>query len=437
VRTVTDAAAAIRSGDLTARQLVEESLTAAEASVQLNALAHLDGEGATAAAAERDAEAATGAFRGPLHGIPVTVKDLFVVDGMPTRCGAGPTFPAPDGPEGTAVTRLRDAGAIILGKANLHEVAYGITGENPWTDDVRNPHDPARQAGGSSSGSGAAVAAGIGLASLGTDTGGSIRVPASHCGIVGFKPTTGRVPLDGALPLSTTCDHAGPLVRSVADAALVTAVLAGDEPAPIRAQAPPRVGVPLEHLAGALSRPVRHAFEGWLDLLRREGVEVVDIDLPGSEETMTVFRAIQLPEAARTHAETLRDHPDSFSPITREYLERGAAVTADQEDEGRRRRAEMAEAFDQAVGRVDALVLPASPVAPPLRGSETVDVESGPSPLRPTLLHLTAPFSLTGLPALVVPFATLDGLPVGLQVVGPRGADEQVLAIGAWLEGAV
>lgn len=426
------AAAALRAGTTTSVALVEHALERAEARAELNAVAHLDAAGALALAAERDRQLAAGEVVGPLHGLPVTVKDLFVVDGFPMR--AGTRAPLPDlGPEGTAVSRLRAAGAVIVATVNLHEVAYGITGENAWTGDVTNPHDPGRQSGGSSSGSAAAVAAGIGLASLGTDTGGSIRVPASHCGVVGFKPTTGRVPLDGALPLSVTCDHAGPLVRSVDDAALLTAVLAGVRPAPVLPRMPSRFAVPLDYLRGRLSRSVRHAFDGWLDLARRAGVDVVDLDLPGIERTLEIFRAIQGPEAHRVHAAALASDPEGFTPVVRAQIEAGAGVTADEEAEARERRTALADALDLAVGRVDALVLPASPVPPPPRGSDEVELESGAAPLRAALLALTAPFSLTGLPVLCVPFARVDGLPVGVQLVGRRGSDEHLLAVGAWL----
>lgn len=427
------AAAGLREGRTTAVGLVEQSLERAEARADLNAIAHLDDAGALAVAAERDRQLAAGEIVGPLHGLPVTVKDLFVVDGMPLA--AGTRAPLPDlGAQGTAVSRLRAAGAVVLGTTNLHEVAYGITGENPWTGDVCNPHDPHRQAGGSSSGSAAAVSAGIGLASLGTDTGGSIRVPASHCGVVGFKGTVGRVPLDGALPLSTTCDHAGPLARSVADAALLAAVLAGEDPSPLMPRMPERFGVPLSLLRDHLGRSVRHAFEGWIDMARRAGVDVVDLELPGAAGALDVFRSIQGPEAARVHAAALDEGADGFSPVVRAQLEAGRAVGAEEEAAARVTRDALIEAFDAAVGRVDALVLPSVPVPAPERGSDDVMLESGRARLRPSFLHLTVPFSLTGLPVLAVPFARVDGLPVGLQLVGRRGTDRHLLAVGAWLE---
>lgn len=427
------ASAALRAGTTTSVALVETALARADARAELNAVAHLDAEGALALAAERDRQLAAGDVLGPLHGLPITVKDLFVVDGFPMRAGTRATLPGL-GAQGTAVTRLRDAGAVVVATVNLHEVAYGITGENPWTGDVANPHEPARQAGGSSSGSAAAVAAGIGLASLGTDTGGSIRVPASHCGVVGFKPTAGRVPLDGALPLSVTCDHAGPLVRSVDDAALFTAVVAGESPRPLLPRMPARFAVPLGYLRPRLGRPVRHAFEGWLDLVRRSGVDVVDLDLPGLDDALEVFRAIQGPEAARVHAAALAQDPSGFSPVVQAQLAAGADVTAADEAAAREARLALADALDAAIGRVDALVLPASPVPPPLRGADQVELESGPTPLRAALLALTVPFSLTGLPVLCVPFSRVDGLPVGVQVVGRRGSDDHVLAVGAWLQ---
>jgi aspartyl-tRNA(Asn)/glutamyl-tRNA(Gln) amidotransferase subunit A len=431
--TLVAAAAALQEGRTTAVALVEHALARAEARRDVNAIAHLDAAGALALAADRDRQLAAGELVGPLHGLPITVKDLYVVDGLPLAAGTRASLPDLGG-QGTAVTRLRDAGAIVVGTTNLHEVAYGITGENPWTGDVGNPHDPSRQSGGSSSGSAAAVSAGIGLASLGTDTGGSIRVPASHCGVVGFKPTGGRVPLDGALPLSLTCDHAGPLARSVADAALFTAVIAGDRPAPVVPRVPARFGVPLSLLRDHLGRSVRHAFEGWIDMARRAGVEVVDLELPAIGSALDVFRAIQGPEAARVHAAALDRGGAGFSPVVRSQLDAGRQVSAVDEAAARETRAGMIEAWDAAVGRVDALVLPSVPVPAPARGSEHVVLESGRALLRPSFLHLTVPFSLTGLPVLALPFAKVDGLPLGVQLVGQRGRDDDLFAVGAWLE---
>jgi aspartyl-tRNA(Asn)/glutamyl-tRNA(Gln) amidotransferase subunit A len=244
------------------------------------------------------------------------------------------------------------------------------------------------------------------------------------------------VPLDGALPLSVTCDHAGPITRTVADAALLNAVLCGRRPAPLLPRMPSRFGVPLSLLRDHLGRSVRHAFDGWLDLARRAGVEVVDVELPAAGNAIDVFRAIQAPESLRGHAAARQTSPGGFSPTVALQLEWGEAYTAEAEAAARETRATMADALDAAIGRVDALVLPAVPVPAPLRGSEEVELESGPALLRPSFLALTVPFSLTGLPTLCVPFAKVDGLPVGLQIVGARGTDDHVLAVGAWLESA-
>jgi len=215
IRTIQEAAAALDAGHVTAEVLVLQALDAISQHRSLNAIAELGSEQALKTARERDKERAAGLQRGPLHGIPITVKDLFEVQGFSTRAGTRAQLEAL-GPS-TAVTRLQEAGAIVIAKANMHEIALGLTGENEWTGDVENPHDAGRQSGGSSSGSAVSVAVGAGLASFGTDTGGSIRVPAALCGITGFKPTHGLVPLDGTLALSPTCDHAGPLARNVAD----------------------------------------------------------------------------------------------------------------------------------------------------------------------------------------------------------------------------
>ncbi|HMN78368.1 MAG TPA: amidase, partial [Burkholderiaceae bacterium] len=204
--TISERVAALRTGRAHAVALIDEARERAQRDAALNAIAWADWEAARAEAAERDREAAAGRLRGPLHGMPVSIKDLYQMRGTTMRAGTQAPLPAFDRDEAVAVGRLRDAGAILFAKTNLVEVALGATGENPWTGDVRNPWDPALQSGGSSSGAGVCVARGIGVAGLGSDTGGSIRVPANFCGVVGFKPTFGAVPLAGALHLSWTID---------------------------------------------------------------------------------------------------------------------------------------------------------------------------------------------------------------------------------------
>lgn len=434
-RTLTDARGALARGETTAATLVEESLRAAQEYAACNALAHLDAERARADAERCDAESCRGAALGPLHGLPITVKDLFSVDGMPTRGGTRAALPDLGG-EARAVARLRRAGAIVIGKTNLHEIAAGVSGENAATGDVCNPYDLARQAGGSSSGSAAAVASGIGLASLGSDTGASIRIPAALCGVVGFKPSYGLVPLDGALPLSWSCDHAGPLARSVDDAHLLSEVLAAQPLAlrPIGACAPTRLGFPQRYLAGWLGASVRAAFEALIARLGDCGVTIVEVDAPSMEESLPLYGIIRGAEAAFVHRAALAREPENFSPAVRERLLQGRAVSAQAYFEAQRGRQTIEREIAERLMSVDAWILPSAPLPAPLRGAEMVALERGLTEHRIAFVRLTLPFNLARVPALSIPFAREAGLPLGVQLVGSRGADARVLEIGRWLE---
>ncbi|RTG96608.1 amidase, partial [Thermus scotoductus] len=353
------AKALLERGETTPLALLEEALERARAFQDRNALAHLDEEGAKEEAQRLTEELRQGYIRGPLHGIPLTVKDLFPVKGMPTRAGTrAPLPPLPE--EAQAVRRLREAGALIFAKTNMHEVALGITGENPWTGPVRNALDASRQAGGSSSGSAVAVALGIGLASLGSDTGGSIRIPAAFNGVVGFKPSYGRVSLEGALPLSRSTDHAGPIAKTVRDAHFLTEILAG-ESIPLEGPQNPTFGVPLDFLEGRLGVEVRRAFQRLLEELPslRAEVREVSLPLPGVYEVYT--RLVRY-EAARIHEKALREHPEGFSPQVREALMAGLALTEKDYRDAVAEREALRLQLVKALRRVDALLLPAQPL---------------------------------------------------------------------------
>ncbi|MEZ0347571.1 MAG: amidase [Thermus sp.] len=426
-----EAKALLERGETTPLALLEEALERATAFADRNALAYLDEE-----AARKEAEALTeelkrGQVRGPLHGLPLTVKDLFPVKGMPTRAGTrAPLPPLPE--EAQAVRRLREAGALLFAKANMHEIALGITGENPWTGPVRNAIDPTRQAGGSSGGSAVAVALGIGLASLGTDTGGSIRIPAAFNGVVGFKPSYGRISLEGALPLSRSTDHAGPLAKTVRDAHFLTEILAG-ESIPLEAPQNPTFGVPTDFLEGRLGHGVRRAFLRLLEDLPTLRAEVKEVSLP-LKGVYEVYTRLVRYEAARIHERALKEHPEGFSLPVREALLAGLALTEkDYRDAVAEREALRLELM-KALRGVDALLLPAQPLPAPPLGTEEVELESGKKSHREAFITLTLPFSLLGVPTLTLPFARVEGMPVGLQVVGPYAEDGRVLAIGGWLE---
>jgi aspartyl-tRNA(Asn)/glutamyl-tRNA(Gln) amidotransferase subunit A len=327
---------------------------------------------------------------------------------------------------------------VIFAKTNMHEIALGLTGENAWTADVRNPHDPERQSGGSSSGSAVAVAVGAGLASLGTDTGGSIRAPAALCGVTGFKPTHGLVPLHGALALSPTCDHAGPFTRTVADARLVVEVLAGAVFP--RALGGERVlGVPRSYLDRRLTSGMRKAFDELLDRLRAAGAVLNGIEVEALDLTAAAYTPLVRAEAAFVHRRALAGAAEGFSPAVRAALHAGAGLPAADFLQARATRRRAMDGLRQAfrTSGVDALVLPATPSEAVRRGETMIELESGQAVHRDAQLALTAPFSLAGVPAAVVPFARVNGLPVGVQIVCGWGEDARALDVAEWVEAAV
>jgi aspartyl-tRNA(Asn)/glutamyl-tRNA(Gln) amidotransferase subunit A len=430
---ILQARATLDNGEISSLQLVEKALAANN--TDLNVFAFLAAEEALNAAKKADSSAKKGA----LHGIPITIKDLFNVAKMPTQAGTRAELPFDfQNPinHSRAVQRLVDAGAIILGKTNMHEIALGITGENTWTEDVKNPLAPDRQAGGSSSGSAAAVAAGIGLASLGSDTGGSVRIPASFCGIVGFKPSFGWIPLDGALHLSMTCDHAGVLTNSVPDAHAMLQVLAHRN-LPLRELknlTGIRLGVLKTWLDGRLSVTVRNQFELLLEQLQKAGAEVLEVESQHLELASACYTRIVRAEAAFIHRQALKTNAEGFSNSVRPALEDGLNISATMYLEARAERRLVRAGLEATLNSVDALVLPTAPLAAPVRGTTEVILESGMRSHRNAFIELTIPFSLVGLPTLSVPFAEESGLPVGLQIVAARGDDSTALELGWWLE---
>jgi aspartyl-tRNA(Asn)/glutamyl-tRNA(Gln) amidotransferase subunit A len=435
--TLLEACQFVRDGG-SSLELVEVALEMADAKSDLNVFAHLDAAGARETAKTLDLEARAGQL-GPLCGVPITIKDLYNVAGMPTRAGTRAELPLAFGNpnfDSLAVARLRAAGAVVLGKVNMHEIALGISGENVWTGDVKNPLDPSRQAGGSSSGSAAAVAAGIGFASLGSDTGGSIRIPASFCGCVGFKPSFGVVPLEGALHLSMTCDHAGPVTPTVADAHLMTEVLSARK-LPINVLESARglkFAVPHSWLEGRLGLEVRSGFEALLERLRLAGATITAVEPRDLNLSTRAYSPLVRAEAAFVHRLALKSRPEGFSDGVRSPLELGLQVTATEYLEALEFRCAVIAGLEEVLVDCDAILLPAAPLPAPERGTTAVMLESGPQSHRNAYIELTAPFSLAGLPTLSLPFMFELGMPVGLQVVGTKGADARVLELGLWLE---
>lgn len=445
-------AACLRTGKLSPVALVEDALARIDRRRDLNAFITVTADLARAQAEEAAREIAAGRYRGPLHGIPVSLKDLIDTRGIRTTCGSRILISHVPARDATVAVRLREAGAVLIGKAALHEFAYGVTTTNPHFGPTRNPWNLDRIPGGSSGGSAAAVAAGLGAASIGTDTGGSIRIPASLCGVVGLKPTYGRVSRFGVFPLAWTLDTAGPLTRTVEDAALVLQAIAGPDPQDptTLGQSVPdftaslrtgvrglRVGVLDDEYHQDVAEDVGQAFEAALDVLRELGLQLERVPFPRPAEARTAQLVITLAEAASVHEHWLRERPQDYGVQTRDLLRQGQMVTATQYLRALKVRALLLEEVGELLRTCDALVLPTTPMVAPAIGQETVAVRGRSGEVRGVLTRLTRLVNLVGLPAISVPCGVgADDLPVGLQVVGRPMDEVTILAIAAAYERA-
>lgn len=444
--TVAHASHAIQAREISPVELTDAYLRRIEQlNPRINAYITVTAERARADAKRATEELSAGRSRGPLHGIPVALKDLYETAGIRTTGGGkihADHIPAADC---TAARRLRDAGTILLGKLNTHEYAYGGTTNNPHYGATRNPWNLEHIPGGSSGGSGAAIAAGLATATLGTDTGGSIRMPASACGVVGMKPTYGRVSKAGVLPLSYLFDHAGPLTRTVEDAALLLNAIAGYDPLdPTTVRTPTedytaqlhgdlkglRIGIPrayfYDHLEDGIAGPVEEA----ISTLRRLGADVHDVAISGAAEGVGAVFALVLAEAQEIHADALRTRPGDFGADVRALLTspppEGAALML-----GLRARDALCVSVRNALESVDLLVTPTSPIVAARIGQETVRYGGMEESILLAMIRCTAPFNATGLPALSVPCGfTPAGLPIGLQIVGRSFDESTVLRAG-------
>jgi aspartyl-tRNA(Asn)/glutamyl-tRNA(Gln) amidotransferase subunit A len=374
----------------------------------------------------------------PLHGIPLALKDNMDTAGLRTTCAA--RIMAGNVPKGdaTVVRKLREAGSILLGKNNLLEFAYGIV--HPDFGQCNNPWDPNRTAGGSSSGGAASVAAGQVYAALGTDTGGSIRIPASYCGIVGFKSTYGLVSRHGVFPLSWSLDHVGPLARTVEDAAIVLAATAGRDPNDATSIETPsdlnpntlddfsmdgvKIGLIPQHQGDDLRPGVRKVFEAALETFKKAGAQIRDVNIPDIMGCDQALFPLIAPEATFIHEKWLRTRPEDFAPMTRTQMEMGAQISAVDYIRARQFRKKLIHEFEEVFKEVDVIVNPTVAWVAP-REDPAVAGEEGVIEAR-----RTAPYNITGMPAITVPcgFAE-DDLPAGLQIAGPWRADQLVLQV--------
>ncbi len=413
---------------------------------RLNAFLTVTGDEALAAARRAERAIRARRYRGPLHGVPVSVKDLIQTAGIRTTCGSRILADWVPDTDATLIRRFREAGAILIGKTHLHEFAYGPTNLNPHYGPARNPWDPERMTGGSSGGSGVAVATGCSYASIGTDSGGSVRIPAAFCGVVGLKPTYGRISRAGIFPLSWSKDHAGPITRTVADAALTLQALAGFDPADPGSsrQAVPnfsrgltagvkglRLGVPREFFWEDVDSEVAAAVKKAVAVLAGLGASVREVRWPMAVEAKALSFLIMGAESYSVHERWLKERPEDYGPDVRQRLAQGATILAADYLRAQRLRRRLIASLNAILKTCDVLLTPTVPVAAPRLEETTLKWPGQTESVTAALPRLTRAFNLTGGPALSVPCGfTPGGLPIGLQIAGRAYDEATVLRVG-------
>lgn len=446
---ILDLARRLRSAQTDAARIARDALAAAQAATErYGAFLEIRREGALDDARKSAGHIRDGKARSLLDGVPVAVKDVLDVEGCTTTAGSGINRDNVAGADAACVARLREAGAVIVGKAALHEWAYGVTSDNPFFGTVRNPADPARIPGGSSGGSAAAVASGAVPAALGTDTGGSVRIPAAACGIVGYKPTYDRISRDGCIPQAWSLDHVGTLTTSVADAWLLAEAASrgvhGSFESVARALdavfgapaslAGARLGV-LEGWEAYVSETVGRAMERSLERLRSCGARLVPFRYPDAERAWAAWLTIIIAESAAYHADNLRERPHDISPDVRVFLETGAEVGAQHYLRAQQLRRAWAGQVHEALRDLDAVLCPTLPDVAPPAGVDTLHLACGEVPLRDGFVHYQWPANLSGAPSISLPVATPGGgLPVGLLLTGKAGTDAALLELAMKVE---
>jgi aspartyl-tRNA(Asn)/glutamyl-tRNA(Gln) amidotransferase subunit A len=409
---------------------------------ETNSFVTVTAERALERASQAEREILAGRYRGPLHGVPVALKDIIYTRGVSTTMGSALYSGHVPDHSATVARKLEEAGSVLIGKTNTHEFAYGPTGDRSYFGPTRNPHDTRRITGGSSGGSGAAVAANLCYGALGSDTGGSIRIPAALCGTVGMKPTFGRVSKSGVFPLSWSLDHVGPITRTVEDNALMLNVLAGHDPEDLYSVDRPAedfarnlrrglrgagIGLPtsfyFDHVDGEVKARVREAVE----VFRSLGAKMREVEIPNLADTLHAQRLILGAEAYAVHEERLESEAETFGEEVNERLMDGERPKAYRYAKARRRGVLATDEFDHALQDVDVLLTPTLPIVATEIGQREVSIEDYEESVRSALTRYTGPTDLTGHPSLSIPCGTTASwLPVGLQLIG-RHFDEATL----------
>jgi aspartyl-tRNA(Asn)/glutamyl-tRNA(Gln) amidotransferase subunit A len=430
-------AARVRGGALSPVDVAKAVLARAEEHRRLNAFITLRPEQVLREAQALEKRIAAGEDVGALAGVPVGIKDLMHVQGYPLTCGTKAMAGKTSARDAEVVAKLRAAGALIVGTLNLHELAYGVTSANAHFGPVVNPVAPEHIPGGSSGGSGATVATGIAAIAVGTDTGGSIRIPAACCGVVGFKPSHDAVSREGVWPLAWTLDHIGPLARSVDDAALGFEVMAGLPPGCVSGKRleQPRLVKPtpffFEHLDPIIARHIDNV----LSRLTGAGATLATRKVDGAEQAPTAQFITIATEACQANWDLLIKRPEGISPEVRLRIEIGQFIGGVDYVKAQRLRRALRDAMIAALKDADVFVLPSLPISLPKTGTTMAEIAGRVLPVPTAVTRLTSPFNFSGLPAISIPCGSdRNGLPVGLQLVGRPGADATVLAAARWCE---
>jgi aspartyl-tRNA(Asn)/glutamyl-tRNA(Gln) amidotransferase subunit A len=449
--TIADLVGPVASGEVSPVALVESALQVIDAnddSLKAFIDVYRDDATSTAQAAAKEIEA--GHHRGPLHGIPLAVKDNIYVQGRRTTMGSKIHAGFVPDVDAGVMTRLNEAAAVVMGKTNMHEYALGGTTDNPHWGTCRNPWDVSKTPGGSSGGSAVAVATGMALAALGSDTSGSIRIPAAVCGIVGFKPTYGRVSRFGVFPEAWTLDHVGPLTRTVRDAALVLDAISGHDPRdPASLNAGPTrfadalrdncegmvIGVEEDFWFSDIDDAIAVSIRDALHALERQGARVTTVSVPRLQHTEYALTVIDTAETSTVHHANLRDRPQDYGDDVRLLLEFGELPSAVEYLEAQQLRRVLSRDLRQTFDDVDVLIGPTLGSRTHTIGEEFALVNDEPVVAIDSMIRLVGPASLLGLPCLSLPCGLVDGLPVGMQVIGPALGEQKVLDVANSLEG--
>lgn len=437
-RTIAALARAIEAREVTSESVTTRCLARiAERNPAINAFITVLADEALEQARDADREIAAGRYRGSLHGVPISLKDLLDVRGVATTAASRVRAGHVADRDAAVVAALRGAGAVFLGKTNLHEFAFGTTNEDSAFGPVRHPLDPNRSPGGSSGGSAASVLDGMAYGSIGTDTGGSVRIPAAACGLVGLKPSLAEVSHEGVVPLSVTMDHVGPMCRTVEDARLMYDVLRGvsdqlSAPSEVRGL---KLGVLRGYFSALLDAGVASTFEAACTRLADAGAQLDDVEIAHTGDIAPIYLHIVIAEAAAYHAKTLENRADDYTPNVRIRLELGRYVLAEDYVRALRGRDVLTHEVDASLAGRDALLLPSLAVPATKLGAATVRIGSVEEPVRNIMLRLTQLFNVTGHPAITIPCGTtLEGMPVGAQLAGLRGGTARLLQHAATLE---